>query len=316
MAELLFAPMEGITSRTFREVHASFFSGVDRYYTPFLAPTQVHKLTPVQLREFGPGVLGPARVVPQLLTKSVEDFLWAADALGELGYGEINLNLGCPSGTVVAKGKGAGMLRDPDALARFLDGIFAASPLPLSVKTRLGLEQPSEFGLILEVLARYPWTLLILHPRTRKQFYTGEICRTAFDRTYAEYSGRLCYNGDLRLPRQIREQNAAYPRADVMIGRGLLADPALAEKLHGGSLDRTRLLAFHETLCRAYLDRMHPNQAVLPKMKELWTHLILSFADDGTMLRRLCKAKKWEEFYGLTQIVLEELPLLLEARIS
>lgn len=313
MAQLLFAPMEGLTSRTFREVHAAHFSGVDRYYAPFLAPTQVHRLTPVQLRELDPGSLGVERVVPQLLTKSAEDFLWAARALAELGYREINLNLGCPSGTVVSKGKGAGMLRDPAALARFLDEVFAACPVSLSVKTRLGLERPEEFGPILEVLSAYPWSLLILHPRTRKQFYRGEICREAFDRARAVYPGRLCYNGDLRRPHQVLEYAEAYPDADLMIGRGFLSDPALAEKLRGGSLERQRLRAFHEDLCRAYLSQMHPNQAVLPKMKELWNHLICSFGDDGTMIRRLRKTKKWDEFYAVTQIILDELPLLPEA---
>ena len=313
MAQLLFAPLEGITSRTFREVHAAFYTGVDRYYTPFLAPSQVHRLTPGQHSEFDPGRLGPQRVVPQLLTKCAEDFLWAARILAELGYDEINLNLGCPSGTVVSKGKGAGMLRDLSALQTFLDAVFAASPLPLSVKTRIGLDRPEEFGPILAVLAQYPWARMIVHPRTRKQFYQGQLHEAAFGAARQAYQGRLCFNGDLTSPGQIRSVLQTWPGVDVMIGRGLLADPALAERLSGGRGDRQRLRDFHNTLCREYLTSMHPNQAVLPKMKELWTYLIRSFCDDGAMLRALCKAKRWEPFYELTQAVFDTLPLADEA---
>ena len=116
-----FAPMEGITGFLFRQLHHQYFPGVDRYYIPFLSPTQDHTFTPRELREVLPENNQGLEVVPQLLTKSPEDFLWAAGELSAMGYQTVNLNLGCPSGTVVAKGKGAGMLRCPEDLDRFLD---------------------------------------------------------------------------------------------------------------------------------------------------------------------------------------------------
>ena len=311
-----YAPMEGITGRTFRELHAAWFSGVDCYCLPFLSPTEVHQLTQKQRQELDPGSLGCSRLLPQILTKSPEDFLWCASAVAELGYREVNLNLGCPSGTVVSKGKGAGMLRDPDALDRFLEAVFAACPIAVSVKTRIGLESPAEFAPILRVLCRYPIHTLTIHPRTRRAFYTGTVDLESFSLAARSAPFPLCFNGNLFTPASVEAIAAAYPGVDcVMLGRGLLADPFLAARCRGGVRDRKALLGFHNALCAAYLETMHPNQAVLPKLKELWQYLALLFPDEGAW-KRLRKAKTWAEFYPITQEVLQDSPMLPEADFS
>ncbi len=311
--EYLFAPMEGITSRTFRELHAAFFPGVDRYCLPFLSPTREHLLTDRQRRELDPGPLGCSRLVPQLLTSSPEDFLWAASAVAELGYGEVDLNLGCPSGTVVSKGKGAGMLRHLEALRRFLDAVYAAAPIPVSVKTRLGLEREEEFAPILELLGDYPVSRLTVHPRTRREMYTGEVHLAAFALAARRWPGRLVYNGNVFTAASAERIARAFPGLDgLMLGRGLLADPALVTRLRGGERAREAILGFHEALCAEYLAAMHPNQAVLPKLKEIWMYLSLLFADDG-LWKRLRKTKTWEEFHPLALRALRELPLRPEA---
>ena len=167
--ELYFAPLEGITDYIYRRIHRRYFPGVDRYFTPFLSPTQNHIFPPRELRQVAPENNRDIPLVPQLLTKNAADFLWAANALADMGYGEVNLNAGCPSGTVTAKGKGAGLLADPDALRRLLDGIFAAAPVRVSVKTRLGVRDPEEFGAILAVYNDYPISRLIIHARTKSR---------------------------------------------------------------------------------------------------------------------------------------------------
>ena len=140
-----FAPMEGLTDSIYRRIHSQFFSGVDAYYMPFISPTVHRCLTNREARELPTADSVPFRAVPQLMTKVADDFLWAAGECEKRGYDEVNLNAGCPSGTVVSKKKGAGMLEDPDALDAFLDAVFSASPLPVSVKTRLGLTDVQEF---------------------------------------------------------------------------------------------------------------------------------------------------------------------------
>ena len=313
---LCFAPMEGVTGRTFRELHAACFPGIDRYCLPFLSPTQDHLLTPRQRRELDPGELGCDRLLPQILTKDAEDFLWAASAMAELGYREVNLNLGCPSGTVVSKGKGAGMLRDLSALARFLDRVFSESPIAVSVKTRIGLENPGEWGSILELFSRYPIAELTVHPRTRREMYTGDVHFDALRRAAEAASFSLCCNGNLFTPSDVKAAERAVPGlSGLMFARGLLADPALATRLRGGARRREDLIAFHNGLCRAYLATMHPDGAVLPKLKELWMYLCLLFPDEGQW-KRLRKTKKWADFYPLTQSILRQDELLEEADFS
>lgn len=308
-----FAPMEGITSRAFRELHAACFPGVDRYWLPFLSPAGSRQLTPRQRRELEPGPLGLERLVPQVLTKDPEEFLWTASALAELGYGEVNLNLGCPSGTVVSKGKGAGMLRDPAALDRFLEAIFAAAPIPVSVKTRIGLTEPAEWERLLPVLARYPIRELTVHPRTRKELYAGGVHLEAFRRAAEALPFPLRYNGNLFTPAGVQRLEAACPGlSGVMLGRGLLADPALIARCRGGVREREALIAFHEGLAERYLASMHPDGAVLPKFKELWMYLSLLLPDEKAW-KRLRKCARWAEFHPLALGLLRDSALLPEA---
>ncbi|MBQ1410153.1 MAG: tRNA-dihydrouridine synthase family protein [Oscillospiraceae bacterium] len=308
-----YAPMEGITSRDFREVHASCFPGIDRYWIPFLSPASAHQLTDRQRRELEPGPLGCSRLVPQILTKDADDFRWAAAALGELGYREVNLNLGCPSGTVVSKGKGAGLLRDPAALERFLDAVFTNAPLPISVKTRIGVNDPAEWDALLPILARYPIRELTIHPRTRREFYKGGVHLEAFRQAVARLPYPLRYNGNLFSLADIQRAEADFPGlSGLMIGRGLLADPALITRCKGGVRKRTALLAFHEELAARYLASMHPDGAVLPKFKELWAYLSLLLPDERAW-KRLRKCSRWAEFHPLALDLLQNSELLAEA---
>lgn len=311
-----FAPMEGITGRDLRELHAVCFPGVDRYWLPFLSPASSHRLTPRQMRDLAPGTLGCVRLVPQVLTKDPEDFLWAAEAIGALGYRELNLNLGCPSGTVVSKGKGAGLLRDPEALDRFLDAVFSRTPISVSVKTRIGLEDPTEWKALLPVLARYPIRELTVHPRTRRELYQGGVHLDSFAQAAAVLPFPLCYNGNLFTPRDVQALQAAFPglRA-AMLGRGQLADPALITRCKGGARSREALLRFHEALAERYLAEMHPDGAVLPKFKELWMYLALLLPEERDW-KRLRKCSRWSEFHPLALDLLRNSALLEEADFS
>ena len=308
--------MEGITGRDFRQVHAACFPGVDRYWMPFLSPASSHQLTARQLRELDPGPLGCERLVPQVLTKDPEDFRWAAAALGELGFREVDLNLGCPSGTVVSKGKGAGMLRDPDALDRFLEAIFTDAPLPISVKTRIGVNDPAEWETLLPILARYPIRELTVHPRTRREFYKGEVHSDAFRRAAECLPFPLRCNGNLFTVADVQRTQAEYPGlSGLMIGRGLLADPALITRCKGGTRSREALIAFHEELAARYLSYMHPDGALLPKFKELWLYLSLLLPDDRAW-KRLRKCSRWAEFHPIALDLLQNTPLSTEADFS
>lgn len=306
-----FAPLEGITSAAYRQAHHRHFPGVDKYYAPFLSPTVHHVLTPREQRDILPQYNEGVPVVPQLLTKNAEDFLWAANDLAAMGYREVNLNLGCPSGTVTAKGKGAGFLGHLDALERFLDEIFARSPIPISVKTRLGVEDPDEFDSVLALYDRYPIAELTIHPRVQKQMYRGGVHPEQFAKAAACSRNPICYNGDLCTVSDLAAHSARFPTVDrVMLGRALVADPALVQKARGGGgTDRAALEAFHNDLFEGFARTMSSRRNAMVRMKEIWFYHINLFDGHEKHLRRLRKAGDPEEFLAASAAVFQELPL-------
>ena len=308
-----FAPMEGITGALFRRLHHQFFPGVDRYYMPFLSPTRDHVFTPRELREILPENNPNTAVVPQLLTKVPEDFLWAAGELAAMGYQTVNLNLGCPSGTVVAKGKGSGMLADPSALDAFLDAVFSRAPCAVSVKTRLGLSDPEEFGPLLEIYNHYPLAELIVHPRVQKDGYRHPVRLEAFAPILSRHP--VCFNGGLVTTQDCRDLVGRFSGiCGVMIGQGLVANPALVRQIRGGpGADQETLRAFHEALFGGYSQLFGSAHNAMMRMKELWAYLIRLFRNSGPYAKRLRKARDPQTFSQAVDAVFQELELLPEA---
>ena len=301
-----FAPMEGITDSIYRKIHHKYFPGVDAYYMPFLSPTVHRQLTNREARELPYADTVGFYAVPQLLTKVSEDFRWAAQQCKERGYDEVNLNLGCPSGTVVAKGKGSGMLRDLDTLDRFLDEIFSATPLPISVKTRIGINDAEEFPAILEVYNRYPIKELTIHPRVRKQFYNGTVDMEMFRYAAENSKNPLCYNGDLTSMEQIEALSREFPAIEsVMIGRGLVADPGL---LCGGT-DVKALESFMNELLETYTIEFGGARNAMFRLKENWGLLHPRFEGVDKLWKKLRKTTDLEEYKLITAEIFHTLPL-------
>ena len=303
-----FAPLEGLTDSIYRKLHYQYFGGPDRYYTPFLSPTVHRALTNREKRELPDALLNGIPVVPQVLTKSVEDFVWLAGVCRDLGYGEINLNLGCPSGTVTAKGKGAGMIRDLDALDRFLDGIFSRSPLFISIKTRIGFEHCDEWEPLLNLYNRYPMAELIIHPRVRKDFYNGPVDMEAFRYAFRESKAPVCYNGGLCTKRDLANIQAEFPRLSaVMLGRGLIADPGL---LVPSGTDIATLEAFHDALLMEYIRVFGSERNAMFRMKENWRYWLCKFEDSEKLGKRLRKATDMNEYRQIAEQVFSTLRLM------
>ncbi|MGN0999992.1 MAG: tRNA dihydrouridine synthase [Faecousia sp.] len=301
---IYFAPMEGLTDSFYRRLHHAYFGGVDRYYMPFFSPTMHRTLTNKEDRELPMADSVDFTAVPQVLTRVPGDFLWAAQVCRDRGYDEINLNLGCPSGTVVSKGKGAGMLADTAALDSFLEEIFAASPLPISVKTRLGMVDSQEFPALLEVFNRYPIRELTIHPRVRRQFYDGDVDMEMFRFAAANSINSLCYNGNLESVEDIQAIGREFPQVEaVMIGRGLIGQPDLLCPSNIQTLQE-----FHDALLDTYLTAFGGSRNAMFRMKEHWSYLIEHFEGSKKLGKRLRKATDLDEYRGIVSEIFQTLP--------
>lgn len=310
IARLDFAPLDGITKRVFRQVWHGHFGGADRYFIPFISPTGQHILTPRDRRELENPEGLPQ--VPQVMAKRAADFVWAAEALADMGYSEVNLNLGCPSGTVTAKGKGSGLLADPDFLDRFLEEVFSGTKIPVSVKTRLGYHVPEEFPRLLEVFNRYPIACLTIHPRVRPEKYRGAVHMDLFALAVAESKNPVCYNGDLTSVAGVRALEARFPALSAaMIGRGAIADPALLRRLRGGpAAAKEELQAFTAELYQAYQDFYGQAAPASQRMKEIWFYLIHLFDGGERLGGRMRRSRGPKAYEELEAQIFQELDLL------
>ena len=294
---LYFAPLEGLTDAIYRRVHRELFPGLDKYFMPFVSPSRALSFTSRQLADISPRENAGMPAVPQVLANNADYFLEMAKVLSDAGYPEVNLNLGCPSGTVTAKGKGAGMLRDRDALARFLDRVYEKAPLPVSVKTRAGYESPEEWDALLSLFIRYPVREWILHPRTCREAYRGSPHRACYAQARERAPFPVVYNGDLFSREDFDGFSKAYPEPwGVMLGRGLAVNPALGREVAGGPpLTLNDLVSFHDRLYYEYR-KSWPEHAVVGRMHGVMHYLIQALSCPPPLVRALRKSTAAPEY--------------------
>ena len=298
--EYYMAPLEGITGYVYRNAYSSYFTKFDKYFTPFLSPHgEKEKLTHKERNDIAPEHNEGLYVVPQILTNKSGDFIRTAKMLKNLGYEEVNLNLGCPSGTVVSKYKGAGFLDKPFELRIFLTEIFEAVDMKISIKTRIGMNDIEEFEDLLAIYEKFPLEELIIHPRLRQEFYQGVPHREVFHEAVKNSGHKLCYNGDLFLKEQIECFTKEEPQVgQVMLGRGVLRNPGILQYVKEGTMpDMAVLKEFHDRLYGDYRDIMPGERPTLFKMKELWSYMGALFTGwDETYAKQIRKSSGLSDY--------------------
>lgn len=304
-----FAPMEGITSYIYRNAHRMFFQPADVYFTPFIVPNQNRKFSSRDKNDFLPEHNRGLRVIPQILTNKGEDFIWAARELKQYGYEEVNLNLGCPSLTVVSKGKGSGFLGETERLNTFFDEIFSALDMKISVKTRIGKDSPEEFGRLMDIYNQYPIEELIIHPRVQKDFYRNKPNWEVMKEAVSLSKNPLCYNGDLFSAEDYQKFTGLFPGVDkVMLGRGLVANPGLVGQIRNGeNMKKEQLKGFHNQVLKGYEEAMSGDRNVLFKMKELWSYMLFLFEGSEKQGKKIRKSKNLSEYRAVVDSLFVEL---------
>ena len=264
------------------------------YFIPFILPNQKGHLSTREKKDIMPENNEGMYAVPQILTKNAEDFIQTAETLQEYGYNEVNLNLGCPSKTVVTKGRGAGFLDRPDELDKFLDEIFRKCDMKISIKTRLGMDDPEEFEDLLTIYNKYPLEELIVHARVQKDYYKNTPRLETFGEAVERAKSPVCYNGDIVTAEDCTRLQDMFPTLDcIMTGRGTLKNPALAREIRGGApASKEEIRRFHDMMYNEYCEDLSGDRNILFRMKELWSYLAPMFTNSKKYAKKIKKAEK------------------------
>ena len=338
--QIYLAPLEGITTYVYRRAYEHHFGGVDRYFTPFIVNRKMAKKEIAGiLPENNPG----KELIPQIMSNKAEDFLQVAKEIATYGYDTVNLNVGCPSGTVVSKKRGAGFLAYPDELDAFLSEVYEKCPIKISIKTRIGLEDEKEWEKILAIYEKYPMEELIIHPRLRSDFYKGAIRKDAFAKALGQIKVPICYNGEINSVEDFVRIKEEFSQVDrIMLGRGILRHPELLaqirsythckniedakknpifnccsdeipgentriEALTGTDVEneiKKRLRAFHDETYAGYREIMPGDKNTLFKMKELWSYMGESFPGAEKQIKQIKKANRLIEYENAVNSIL------------
>lgn len=326
--EICFAPMEGITGHIYRRVHHEIYgNAVGRYYTPFIVATYTKSYKTREKEDARPENNAGIPTIPQILSNDPGEFLHAAGWLHEMGYHEINLNLGCPVSTVVSKNRGSGFLRVPHKLDEFLDHVFAELPggMKLGIKTRIGFSSPEEAPDLFALFGQYPLSELIIHPRTREEMYRG----APHLETFALAAGLsdkfpVCYNGNINTAADFEKITERFEWIrSVMIGRGLITDPALAARIKGEELpEGGRIREFHNALYREYKQiylsdgfeksrgseprktQTSGERVLVNRMKEIWAYMGRMYGGSERYLKEIRKARGCVEYEAAVRMLM------------
>jgi tRNA-dihydrouridine synthase B len=308
---LILAPLMGITTATFRRIYNRHFPGFDGAMAPFITTTHGNPASRSHFRDLLPeNNRDTLPLVPQLIGRDGPDFARAANRLrDEYGFTEVNWNIGCPSGTVTAKKRGAGLLPHPDLIDTFLDHVCSAVHCRLSIKMRLGLSDSAQWRALVPVLNRYPIAEITMHPRTGGQMYDGIVNMDAFAGFFAACDKPIIYNGDIIAAEGALKLCERFPGlSGLMIGRGAVANPFLPNAIKSAAdektlFDRTRLKLFHDDLLIVYEASLEGGApVVLGRMKEIWAYWT-AVSDDRQAIKRILKAKRTDEYRSAVDAV-------------
>lgn len=254
-------------------------------------------------------------VQPQVMTCDAEEFLFVARYVQELGYTELNWNLGCPYPMVVNRGMGSGLIRNPEKIDHILDRVHTETDLTISMKMRMGYEDSSEILGAFPVLEKYPLKHIGIHARIGAQLYEGGVDLEGFQRCIDHSPHKLWYNGDITSVEGFRMMADRFPSIDHwMIGRGLIADPFLPSMIKEDNIDYPedrleRFSKFHDRMQSEYIEKLSGDKHVIMKMLSFWEYFATKFDEPKRIVKKIKKAKTLEVYDAAVANILKELTI-------
>jgi tRNA-dihydrouridine synthase len=294
---LLSSPLQGFTDFRFRNAQNKLFGGIDTYYSPYIRLNGKLVIKPSYERDLLPENNIGLEVIPQVITNDADEFLFVAKYVRELGYNELNWNLGCPYPMVTKSGMGSGLISNPEKINNILHRAHSESDIIVSMKMRLGYENSEEILDVLPILDKYPIKNIAIHARIGKQLYKGGVHLDAFQQCIDNTIHKLYYNGDITSVAKFHEMQQRFPSIDHwMIGRGLISDPFLPSMIKNNKMEypvnKMELFsAFHDTLYAIYSESLSGSAHILLKMYHLWEYFSTTFSNPHKVLKQIKKAQ-------------------------
>ncbi len=297
----ILAPLLGLTNAAFRNTFVRHFNGLEAAVAPFISVVNNQKLSHSLFTDILPENNRLLPLTPQLIGNNAIAFLNTAKKIKQLGYTEINLNLGCPMPLVAKKKRGSGFLPYPELIAAFLEEIFEQVEMDISIKTRLGYHSNDEIDKLIPIFNAFPLKSLCIHPRNGKQQYEGSVDLEKFEAIYSAFNTEIIYNGDISSLEDIRNLQKRFPEIKKwMIGRTLLKNPFLLEEFNQGKLDETlkkqRFENFVWDFYTIQSKRIQAEKSLLNVMKEYWQYFSNFFPDATSVFNHLKRCKTKVEF--------------------
>jgi len=299
---LISSPLQGFTDYRFRNAFHKYFGGIDIFYAPYIRLNGKMVIKPVYERDLMPKHNDTLVVIPQVMTSDADEFIFVTKYIQQLGYKELNWNLGCPYPMVTNRGMGSGLICNPNKIDHILDRVHSETNVIVSMKMRMGYEDSSEILNAFPILNKYPLKSIGIHARIGKQLYKGGVDLEGFGRCLEHTSHKLYYNGDITTVARFEEMATRFPSIDHwMLGRGLIADPFLPSMIKNRTSEypenRIEIFSkFHDRIFTAYEEKLKGGKQILMKMLHLWEYFARSFSDTEKIIKKIKRAKTIEAY--------------------
>lgn len=311
METLSLAPFQGITDVVYRIVFKKHFAGIGKFYTPFFTGIQKDNSKSLRGEEISPDFNDVKTVVPQILSNTAEEIIRFANQCKSIGYTEFNLNMGCPFPRVANKTRGCGLMADPDRTIKMLNDVFEQiDGIKFSIKCRLGYYNDEEIYAFVDTFNTLNFSEIIIHPRIGKQMYTGEASIDKFKALIQLINKPLVYNGDIF---DVEKYNMVAPFAPIMLGRGLLTNPFLAEQIKHIENQKDKKHRLHDFVVDLYVERLRHaggSPKIIGSMKELWKYMMNIFDDPQNVWRKVKKVNHLDEYETAVETIFNEYNLM------
>lgn len=299
---LLSSPLQGFTDFRFRNAQNKFFGGIDTFYAPYIRLNGKLIIKSSYERDLLPENNSSLECIPQIITNDADEFLFVAKYVQELGYKELNWNLGCPYPMVTKCGMGSGLISDSEKIRQILDKVHSESDIIVSMKMRLGYDTTTEILDVLPILDTFPIKNIAIHARIGKQLYKGGVHLDAFQNCVDTTKHKLYYNGDITTVAKFKEMQERFPTINhFMIGRGLISDPFLPSMIKNNTTEHPKnklhlFEEFHDTLYESYSQSLSGATHILLKMHHLWEYFAATFSNPHKVEKNIRKAKSLKNY--------------------